>query len=92
MILTNQESQEILWGENDEYEIVSDDVEDNDRWSIHHCLVVKHLPTDKFYQTYYSVGATEQQDESPFELGDDKNEWDEVEQVEVLTKVWKAVS
>ena len=46
-------------------DIVSDKVYDNSRWSVHSRLVFSH--GDKFYQVDYSRGATEYQDERPFE-------------------------
>lgn len=45
--------------------LISDDIIDHGRWSIHHDIVFEYQ--DKFYTTSYSVGATEQQDESPWE-------------------------
>lgn len=51
-------------------EIVSDEVFDNSRWSVHHNLVFKH--GDKYYQTQYSRGATEYQHEPPFEYAMDE--------------------
>ncbi|WP_281513152.1 hypothetical protein [Bacteroides acidifaciens] len=48
------------------YTAVEDKIIDNSRWSIRHKIVFKD--TDgKFYQTTYSIGATEDQDERPWE-------------------------
>lgn len=48
------------------YAAVEDKIIDSGRWSIHHEIVFKD--TDgKFYQTTYSVGATECQEERPWE-------------------------
>lgn len=57
-------------------EIIYDDVTDNSRWSVYHECVFKL--NDKYYRTYYSVGATEMQDESPYECD---GEWIEVTEV-----------
>ncbi len=65
---------------------IEDEIIDNSRWSIQHRIVFKW--TDgKYYQCYYSVGATEQQDESPWEY-DDEVACIEVEQEEVTIKKW----
>lgn len=48
---------------------ILDEITDNSRWSIHHKIVFEH--DGKFYQTHYSEGATEMQDESPWEYEDD---------------------
>ena len=55
----------------DEFEgctLISDNIVDTSRWSINHELVFKF--EDKLYMTWYSVGATEQQDEIPWEYDD----------------------
>lgn len=70
-------------------EILSDTITDTSRWSVHHKLIVRIK--DKFYQTYYSVGATEQQYESAWE-NDTEIEFNEVKQVEKMVTVWETVS
>lgn len=50
--------------DNSEY-VIEDNIIDHTRWSIVHELVFKF--EDKFYSTNYSRGATEYQDESPFQ-------------------------
>lgn len=62
---------EILWGDYDGYDVVLNEIYDTSRWSNHYTLVFKELATDKFYQTDYREGATEQQDERPFEYEDE---------------------
>lgn len=67
---------------------VEDNVVDNSRWSVDHELIFKH--EGKFYQTSYSVGATECQDERPWEY-DDEVECTEVAQQEVTVMAWVPV-
>ena len=42
------------------------------RWSITKRMIFKF--EDKYYQTFFNVGATESQDESPYEYEDDEIE------------------
>ena len=49
----------------DSGEFISDELYDNRRWSIQHKLVFKL--DGKLYIAYYSVGATEYQDEGPWD-------------------------
>lgn len=63
----------------DTVEVVKDDIIDTSRWSIHHEIVFKY--EDKYYRTTYSVGATESQDEIPWEY-EDEVECEVVEPVE----------
>jgi len=58
------------------------------RWSIHHEIIFSY--NDKFWRTYYSVGATEQQDESPWEY-QNEIECVEVKLIEKTIKVWQEV-
>ena len=60
----------------------------NDRWSIHHEIIFLH--DNKFYKTYYSIGATEYQCEEPWE-NDNDIECFEVHLVEKLIKVWEII-
>ncbi|MEK4122065.1 hypothetical protein [Lysinibacillus sp. FSL K6-0102] len=67
---------------------VLDEITDTSRWSIHHRIIFKH--EGKFYETYYSEGATEMQDERPWEY-EDEVECDEVELKEVKVLKWVKV-
>lgn len=69
-------------------DVVQDEIVDTSRWSVIHEIVFKY--EDKFYSTTYSEGATEMQDESPFQY-DEEIDCTEVHQVEKLVKVWEKV-
>ena len=75
---------ELLWEEESEFEDklglkVRDEISDTGRWSVHHELVFSY--DEKFYAVNYSTGATEYQDERPFD-----NEDEEVDCYEVAPK------
>lgn len=76
---------ELPW--NDEI-VKRDEIVDNSRWSIIHELIFEH--DGKFWQTSYSVGATESQDESPWEY-ENLVECTEVELKEVTVMDWVPV-
>ena len=65
LTLTKQEALDILYEENQESEIVVNKITGVSRWSIHHYLVFSM--DGKLWEAFYQVGATEQQDESPWE-------------------------
>ena len=75
---------ELPYGSN----VILDIITDTKRWSIVHKIVFED--NGKFYQTTYSVGATELQMESPWEY-DEEVECTEVELQEVLVKKWVPV-
>lgn len=87
---TVMESWYLPWDGNKEegIKILSDKQTGNSRWSIHHELTVKIQ--DKVYQTTYSTGATEYQDERPWQ--DEKEvTFIEVRPVEKMITVWEKV-
>ncbi|ATO52133.1 hypothetical protein BrL25_19035 [Brevibacillus laterosporus DSM 25] len=69
--------------------MILDQIVDQSRWSIHHDIIFKWID-GKYYSTGYSVGATECQDERPWEY-ENEVECTEVHQVEKMVKVWEAV-
>ncbi|WP_342759508.1 hypothetical protein [Kineothrix sedimenti] len=70
------------------YSAIVDEIVETSRWSIHHRIVFEDK--GKFYQAYYSEGATECQDESPWEY-EDEIDCTEVELREVKMKKWMPV-
>mgnify|MGYP001581894545 CR=1 FL=1 len=72
-----------------EGETISDVIIENSRWSIYYERIFKY--DGKFYLTNYSVGATEQQDESPYEYEPDEIDCVEVEPVEKVVIVYQPV-
>ncbi len=70
------------------YNAIKNNIVDTSRWSIHHEIIFSY--DGKFYRTYYSEGATEIQDESPWEY-ENEIECVEVELKEVKVKKWVEV-
>lgn len=70
------------------YEALEDNITSTSRWSIHHDIIFED--NGKFYKEHYSEGATEMQDERPWEY-DNEIECTEVELKEVLVKKWMPV-
>lgn len=90
MKLTKEEGQEMVWGDNPDFETVESSVSDTSRWSVHYDGVFKHLPSGKHYSASWSVGATESQDESPFEYEDEVTIYEVVAR-EVIVTQWVGV-
>lgn len=66
--IPNREARELAYDdETDNYTVVQNDIVGTSRWSTEHTLVIKSKETGKFYTSYYRQGATEMQEESPFE-------------------------
>lgn len=70
------------------YSAIKDDISGQGRWSTRHTIVFAH--DGKFWETGYSEGSTESQDESPWEY-EEEVECVEVHIVEKIMKVWEAV-
>jgi len=86
--------QDLLFGDVDSEDptclkLIEETLDDTDRWTSQHTMVFQD--GDKCYETYFSKGLTEMQDERPFEYEPDEIECIEVHEVEVTTIVWKKV-
>lgn len=66
---------------NKNVEIIKEEIIDHTRWSVIYYVTFKY--EGKFYGTSYSVGATETQDETPYEYDGDLIECEELEPKEV---------
>ena len=65
--LTPEEGRQIVWEDTEEFKTIKEDVIDTSRWSIIYEIIVQRLSDNKFFKSNYSVGATESQDEQPYE-------------------------
>lgn len=70
-----------------EENIISDKIDSKSRWSIKYRRVFKH--DDKFFETYYSIGATESQDQIPYDEEEDLIECREVFPEQVTVTVYR---
>lgn len=69
-------------------EVIEDTITSTSRWSVHHDLVFRLGPTH--YSTSYSVGATEQQNERPWEY-EEEVECVEVRAVQKTITAWEPI-
>ncbi len=79
-------------GEGEGCKVIIDDIAGKSRWAVEYRLVFQ-LPDqseNQAWQVYYRVGATESQEERPWE-NDDVIEATLVECVEVVVKKWRVV-
>ena len=72
-------------------EFVSSEQIDTSRWSSLHEAIFRDIETGKYYETTYSQGLTECQDESPYEYDGDEIDFVEVEPFEVTVVKYKEV-
>ena len=70
-------------------EIIGGDHEGYSRWSVSEHVIVKCISTGRYYQVDYSYGATEMQDEQPFEY--DEPVFIEVKPTEKTITVYEGV-
>jgi len=79
---------DVIDNESNNAELISDEIIDTTRWSIIHRIIFKK--DNKYYSTTYSEGATEYQDEAPWEY-DDMVECREVEPYEKVIIEYREV-
>lgn len=82
---------DILAEDTEDFELLEETLVESTRWSLHYEAIFKEVATGKTYRTGYSTGATECQDESPYEYDADDVAVHEVEQIDVVVKQWVAV-
>ena len=85
--ITKEQGRSIVWEDTPDYITVENKVTGTGRWSTSHRMVVQRKSDGKFFAGCYSVGATESQDERPFEY--DNPDFIEVEKKEVLTVIYE---
>lgn len=81
--------QAVVYDDSDTANKVSDEIVGTGRWSIDHELVFEY--EGKHYRVTYAEGATEMQDERPFEYSSNEIECQEVVETYTLTTIWKPV-
>lgn len=92
MKFSKQELKELCFeDETENFESIKVDLVDSSRWSLHYEQVFRDKRTGKLYQTTWSVGATESQDERPYEYDGDEIECQEVRAVEVVVTKYEKV-
>lgn len=87
MKLTREEAQSIVWGDTSDWKTIEENTIGHSRWAIEKEGIFQHLPTKRYYKLDWNEGATEMQDEAPFEY-DEGIEAIEVIQKEVTIKQW----
>ena len=90
MILTSEDARRVVFGDIEGWREIESKVIDTTRWSVIEEGVFFHEDSKKFYEFCWSSGATECQDERPFEY-DDEVAPVEVEAKEVTTTVYVPV-
>lgn len=80
--------EDVLWEDNEDVEIVKNEICGTSRWTVDYELIFKF--EGSLYRTWYSRGATEQQEERPFEHDGDEIECTEVEPFETIVIDYRA--
>lgn len=99
MKLDVETARELAWGQAGQvingFTVVENEIEDTSRWSVNYRLVILNRYNSTYWRAYYSIGATESQDERPFEEEYEYGksvEFHEVEPHEVVHVEYREVS
>lgn len=88
MKIAKETAQELAWAkEHDGFKVIERNLIDHSRWSVSYSLVIEKY--GHFYSCGFSRGATECQDESPFEYENDPIEFEEVFPVQKTITVYE---
>lgn len=72
LILSTEEAQAIALGDSSDFSTISNETVDTRRWVTCHEILVKRVSDGKLFESYYEQGATEMQDQSPYEYDEPK--------------------
>lgn len=81
---------EVVDADGNSYVVLDERIFDHTRWSVVYELLFTNENSDRMYITTYSVGATESQDEGPWEYYDDEDMIEVQEAHYVQEPVWRA--
>jgi hypothetical protein len=62
-----QKARDIIFDDDEEFVVVETEQIGNSRWSLHYRAIVHRALDDKYFAVTYSKGATEQQEQRPFD-------------------------
>ena len=85
--LTPEKAREIIFGDDIDFDVIEDKIYSTSRWSLHYKVIVKRISDGKFFLSKYSKGATEGQEERPYEYN--KPVFEEVFPVEKTITVYE---
>jgi hypothetical protein len=88
LVLPVEEACWIINSDHENFDVVREKIVSRSRWAIRCEIIVKRLSDGKFFKSHYSVGATEYQDERPWQ-NDDEALFDEVFPVEKTILVYE---
>ena len=67
LILTSEQGRDIVYGDDSNFVTIEDKIVGTRRWSIEYEIVVQRKSDGKYFKDNYRRGATESQDERPYE-------------------------
>ena len=70
LILTSEQGRDIVYGDDSNFVTIEDKIVGTRRWSIEYEIVVQRKTDGKYFKDGYRRGATESQDESPYEYSE----------------------
>ena len=70
LILTSEQGRDIVYGDDSNFVTIEDKIVRTKRWSIVCEIVVQRKTDGKYFKDVYQIGATEMQDEQPYEYSE----------------------
>jgi len=70
IILTSEQGRDIVNGDDSNFVIIEDRIVGTRRWSVVYEIVVQRKSDGKYFRDSYRRGATESQDERPYEYSE----------------------
>lgn len=87
--LTKEEAERVINDDHEEFVVIDSSIVDATRWSIIYRVVIQRKSDGKYFADTYGVGATECQDERPWEYSEP--DFEEVQKIEKTVWVYEPV-
>jgi hypothetical protein len=68
--LTAEQGRDIIYKNDSDFKTIRNKIVGKKRWAIEYEIVVERISDGKFFKDAYKVGATENQDERPYEYSE----------------------
>lgn len=70
LTLTKEQARDIIYGDSKDFVEIQNEIVEHGRWNVVHEIVIQRKFDGRYFMDRYDVGATESQDEEPYEYFD----------------------
>ena len=81
-----RDAREIVSGDDERFKLIQEEIDGTSRWTVDYSVIVQRISDGKYFSSCYSCGATEMQEQLPYD--NDEPEFTEVFKEEKVIEVF----